>query len=308
MQPFSVSVAVERMAVIIVFLLIGAAAGRARQDESTPSGVLDKVVLDWLLPITILYNISDVTWRLHAVYVVGLCCVITVVDAILVVIACRLFHIDGIMKRTLLLVVPLGNTAYFGFAAVTALLGSKFLPDAIIFDQIGTTLMLAIYGNAVARASGGRASREELIGLLRFRPLWGFGVGVILDASDVHLMSGSTRVLGTAVSSALLPVAMLALGSKLATKGLVVSCPVIIGVTIRVLVGPAIVVGVVAATTASKAGVAGGLMQTAMPSMIAAALLAERRGLASREAYSLCAVGVVAACVVLPALAWFLLR
>lgn len=318
MNSFSVGYAVERMAIILVFLLIGVVSGKgnrlgdgagrtAEAQNSAPTDFLDSVILDWLLPVTIIYNISGVSWHLHALYVIALCCCITSVDASLVFAACAIFRIKHPIGKTLLLVVPLGNTAYFGFAAVTALLGNKYLPDAIIFDQIGTTLMLATYGNIIAGAPGNKLSGDNLIVLLRFRPLWGFVAGVALDLLGVHLLLGSTKVLGTALSAALLPVAMIALGSKLAHKGLVVHWPVLVGVAIRVIIGPAIVIGLVAALT-SRTGLAGGLIQTATPSMVAAALLAERRGLATNVAYSICAVGIVVACLILPFLAWFLLR
>lgn len=98
------------MAEILAFLLIGVAAGRLQAAEST---ILDRTILDWLLPLTIVFSMSRVEWGLHSAMVVGLCVVVTVVDAFLVVIASRVFGIQGTARRTLLLMTPLGNTAYF---------------------------------------------------------------------------------------------------------------------------------------------------------------------------------------------------
>lgn len=289
------------MVVLGAFLLIGIAAGRsAKGSGDAQSTILDRALLDWLLPITIAFNLSEVVWGLHSVAIVGMSVGITIIDACLVLALSVLLRFDQLTRRTLLVVAPLGNTAYFGFAAITALLGSKYLPDAIIFDQVGTTVMLATYGNVVARSEGFSPSKSDLTELLRFRPLWGFAIGVLLDIAHVHLLNGRAGLLGNAISASLLPVAMFALGSKLVTRGLTLGKAVVLGLFVRSIIGPALLISLLIVLRVPFSNYTSALLQAAMPAMIAAALLADRRGLDGNVAFSLCAAGIGISCVTLP--------
>ena len=289
------------MAPLCAFLVIGIAAGRsARKSGLVQSPILDRALLDWLLPIAIAFNLSSAAWGIHSLFVVAMSIGITVLDAGFIFIFSLSLKLDRVTRRTLLAVAPLGNTAYFGFSAITALLGSRYLPDAIIFDQVGTTIMLATYGNAVARPIGFSLSSKDLFDLLRFRPLWGFALGLILDIANVHLLDGSAGSFGSAISASLLPVAMLALGGKLITHGLKINKVVWLGVLIRGIIGPALLILLLTVLRVSLIGYVSPLLQAAMPAMIAAALLADRRGLDGAIAFSLCAVGIAISCVTLP--------
>lgn len=289
------------MAILGAFLLIGIAAARsAKGSGDTQSTILDRALLDWLLPIAIAFNLSAAVWSIHSVAIVGISVGITILDACLVLVLSLPLGFDRITRRTLLAVAPLGNTAYFGFAAITALVGSKYLPDAIIFDQVGTTVMFATYGNALARSEGIALSRSDVIGLLLFRPLWGFTIGILLDIVHVNLLSGPASQFGNAISASLLPVAMFALGAKLATHGLRLGKAVVVGVFVRNILGPTLLVLLMLILHLSLSTYTSALLQSAMPAMIAAAILADRRGLDSDVAFSLCAVGIAISCVTLP--------
>lgn len=282
-------------------MAIGFWLGRGRRDTAgREESVLDVAVLDWLLPIAVLYNISNATWTVHAMAIVSLCVAVTLVDASLTLVLTRAMRIEDPARQTLLVVAPLGNTAFFGLSAVVAVLGPAYLADAIVFDQLGTTLMLATYGNIIARGSLHHVRADAMATVTGFRPLWGLVGGAALSAVGLHLDHAPLEQVGQAVTSALLPVSMLALGMKLAVKGLLLTRAVALGVLVRVVLGPAVLLGLVWGLGIATPELSAGLLQTAMPPMIAAALLAERRGLDGTLAFSLCGLGLVAAFCILP--------
>jgi predicted permease len=152
----------------------------------------------------------------------------------------------------------------------------------------------------MARGMGTVVSCEDLYAVLKFRPLWGLLLGTVTGVLGGGFDWEPAHGLGVAATAALLPVSMIALGAKVAARGILVTWHVAIGVIIRVVVGPAVAAFTVLLLIGNFRTVDAGLLQTAMPPMFGAALLAERRGLDAKLAYSLCGMGLVAACVALP--------
>src|SRR5690606_15175736 len=73
----------------------------------------------------------------------------------------------------LLLVTPLGNTTFLGLAMVESLLGPEELARALAYDQIGTGLLLSVYGSIVAArwGRGREGGWPQVLGKLsRFPP------------------------------------------------------------------------------------------------------------------------------------------
>ncbi|WP_062439965.1 AEC family transporter [Herbidospora daliensis] len=293
------------MTEIVTFFAVGVMLGRRQGASEAASQLLDRAVLDWLLPLTIVFQVSRVVWGLHSLWIIGLCFAITALDAVLIFLACRWFRIDGATQRTLLLVAPLGNTAYFGFSAVTAIMGADGLPDAIVFDQLGTTLMFATYANWVANSQV-VVDRTTVLQLTRMPALWGLVGGTLLSLTGVDLLNGPVGSLGLAISASLLPLSMIALGTRVTLSGLKRFRELAIGIGVRTVVGPALLLTAVVPLTDLDSSMPAALLQTGMPSMIGAALLAGRHGLDKELAYSMCVVGVPVALVTLPLLHLFI--
>ena len=76
-------------------------------------------------------------------------------------------------RAALLLAVALGNTSFVGYPLIEALLGEDELPLAVVYDQLGSFVLLSTYGLlVVARYSGATAPgpREIALRVLRFPP------------------------------------------------------------------------------------------------------------------------------------------
>lgn len=66
----------------------------------------------------------------------------------------RRLHWSRATTGTMLMVVPLGNTSYLGYPMVQAFFGAEALPHAIIYDQLGNFIGLAVYGSIVIALYG----------------------------------------------------------------------------------------------------------------------------------------------------------
>jgi len=57
--------------------------------------------------------------------------------------------LDRLLRASLLMMLPLGNTSFVGIPMLQALLGDGAIPYILIYDQFGTFLILSIYGTGV---------------------------------------------------------------------------------------------------------------------------------------------------------------
>jgi predicted permease len=288
---------------MVCFLFVGAFGRRLLSPAwaQRTIEVLDRLILDWVLPVAVFFNISSVELSRHTLGVSMACVVVTIVDATLVWLWSLVLRREQRVRRTLSLVVPLGNTAYFGLPAVTAIIGRQALPDAIIFDQIGTTLMLATYGSYVANGGFAKAA-TAVLEVLTFRPLWGLMAGLFAAALGVNLTVGPLAIVATVSTFSLLALSMIALGSRIYLQQLKPSPELIGGLCIRLFAGPAVLVAASLSFsnlwTISPAVV----LQGGAPPMVAAALLAQRNDLDGDLAFSLCTGGLLVALVTWPLL------
>ncbi len=96
---------------------------------------------------------------------------------------CRRVPVSRGTKGTMLLTASLGNTAFLGFPLVEAVRGHGALGTAVVYDQIGSFLGLAIVGSMVTATFGSgpdASAREILRRIVTFPPFIGVCIGVVL--------------------------------------------------------------------------------------------------------------------------------
>jgi hypothetical protein len=139
---------------VLALLLLGVAIGQFRWlPEGTPR-LLDAIVVRFSLPALILAVLPEIDVGAELAVPVLAAWGTTVLLAVLVWLLTAPLHLDPVVRATLLLVVPLGNTSFLGFPAVEALLGASHLPTAVVYDQLGSFLALVTFGTIVAGRAG----------------------------------------------------------------------------------------------------------------------------------------------------------
>ena len=221
----------------------------------------------------------------------------------------RVARLDRAATGTLLLVLPLANSSFLGFPAIEALLGADHLPAAVVYDQLGSFLALATYGAVVAARYGGGVAPTvgtTLRRLVAFPPFLAVVVAGAVLLAPVDL-PGPVASLAEVLGATVTPLAMIAVGLRLRLgpggwrPGLLTSA-----LALRLVVAPAVVLGAAVALGASSTAWNASILESAMPPMVTASVLAADAGLDARLGARLVGVGVLAAMVTLPAWAWVL--
>ncbi|UXI68323.1 AEC family transporter [Tahibacter amnicola] len=147
---------VASFAFILILLGLGKYLALRRLVPESAPDALNMVVLYVCLPASVLLNASKLTWSLDVLGVAAVPWVLLGVSTVMVVALARLTRMRRDATALLLLEVPLGNTSFLGFALVPVLAGAEALRYAVVFDQLGSFLILSIVGlSVIAYFAGG---------------------------------------------------------------------------------------------------------------------------------------------------------
>ena len=297
-----------QIVLVITMLVIGKACQHKGWLGPGAPNVLNAYVLNIALPALILSIIPTIGFSADHLWLVAIPWLLLIPS---VAVAFGINRIVRGSKRTLgalLLCLPLGNTAYLGYPMVEALLGPQALGPAVIYDQFGSFIMLSTYALMVATAMDAGeplTARRFAKRLFRFPPLL-----ALLTALIIRQLPGWPPViLDTCrmVGATLVPVACLALGMHLrlvlpAEKVTVIAC----GIATRVLFLPALALAILSVVHPPTAIVHVAVLQSGMPTMIAAAALAAQAGFDSEICASMAGLGLLISLVTLPSWLWLM--
>lgn len=286
---------------VLALLVLGIAVGNLRLLPEGAGPVLDQLVIRLALPGLILAVVP--TMSLSADLLVP----IAVAWGALAVLAASIWswsrwaQLDRTTTGTLLVVVPLANTSFLGFPAVEALLGADHLPPAVVYDQLGSFVAVATYAGLVASryGSGPRPSAADVVRrIVAFPPLVALLAGFALRPIGVP---GLVHDVAVQLGATLTPLAMLAVGFRLRFARDGWRPGVLAGALgLRLVAAPALVLGVATLLGASGVVWDASILETAMPPMVVAGVVAAQADLDAVLASRLIGVGVLAAMATLP--------
>lgn len=305
---------------ILITLAAGYALGRLRVLPERATRLLNAVVLNVCLPAAILRYASRLTLAstLWAVAAVPWLLLIAAVAAVAMV--SRRLKLRDDERAVLLLTVALGNTSFLGYPLVRALIGEQAMPYAVIYDQLGSFLMLSTFGlwvlarydtgasmsagteNPTNDIAGGRrrtpTSREMLIRILKFPPLWALIVALtLMPAEPPPPVAAALRL----CSDMLMPLAMLTVGlSVRLTLPPEERRPLAVGLILKLVAMPVLALPLIWGFDLHEDAARVVVLEAAMPPMITAGALAIAHGLAPRLAAALVGFGVLLSLATLP--------
>lgn len=271
---------------------------------------LEWATLNVALPALILSRLPSI--RLStAAFVPGIVAwTMLALSAGLVLGAARWFGWDKATTGALLLVVPVGNTSFFGLPAIRAIAGEQAVPTIVLYDQLGTSLAVATYCAVIVAVYAGTqrpSVGETLRKVCTFPPL--VSIVAALTIAGVSMVRGSTfawpaavgeplELAGTAVSAvALWAVAVRASRLHWRTP----DGPLLAGLALKLAIVPALLVGIVVGVRVDRTFELNvSLLETAMPSGIAASILAANVNLAADLATRMAVSGILLAFVTVP--------
>ena len=288
-------------AFILALLAIGRGLRwRGWVPENAPD-TLNLVVLYVCLPAAILLYAPKLVFERDLLGLVAIPWIVLAATILLVLPLAKWLRFDRGSTACLLLQVPLGNTSFIGYALVPVLAGAGALRYAVVYDQLGTFVILATWGLAVIALFGG-GERPTVAGVVRrivsFPPFIALFVALtVFPAEPPAAVTEALRML----TSALLPLVVLALGMQLRLRlPREHLLPLAIGLVAKLVLMPLLALGLCAAFGVEGDMRLAAVYETAMPSMVTAGALLSMAGLAPTLAAAMIGYGIVLSMLTLP--------
>jgi len=288
-----------QLVLVLVALFGGYLARRLGRFPENASDVLNRFVIDVCLPAMILRVLPALKMRWDVLVLVITPWTLAAIAWLLSRLLARLCRFDRATSAALFLCLALGNTSFLGFPLCAAVLGEEAIPLAAVYDQLGSFLMLCTIAPVVlARASGARTinPRETVGKVLTFPPF----LALLLSLLPLPAHPAWLDAVLQALSNALVPVAMFAVGLRLRITPPPQRLAFGLGLGIKLLLLPACALGISLLAGASGMVRAVAVLESAMPAMITAGALAMSAGIAPELAAALVGYGILLAQVTVP--------
>jgi hypothetical protein len=295
------------------FILIGIFVGLGllfRRMEAFPKDsaqVLNMFALYVSLPALILLKVPQLELGSDALVAAVVPWALLLLSIALILPAARYFGWSRAKTGVLLLVAPIGNTSFMGVPMVNAFFGPSGIPYLIVYDQVGTILIFALYGSLIL-AMYGRGGALNVSSVARraltFPPTIAAAAGLALrpwpyPEAVVSALHG--------ISQSLTPLVMTAIGLQLRWRlERSVLGPLSYGLLIKLLIAPLAALAVCRLLGLTGLPVDIAVFEAGMPPMVTAAALAVVAGMESELAIALVGIGIILSFATLP-IVYFLL-
>ncbi|KPK00445.1 MAG: hypothetical protein AMJ60_01245 [Desulfobacterales bacterium SG8_35] len=293
----------ENLIIILFLLLLGMSLKRLGIFPQYASQSLNLFIIYVSLPALILLQVPRLTFSKDLLIPVLLPWAMLVVSALLIMTASRIFRWQRPTTGALLLMVPLGNTSFFGIPMVKAFWGTDAISYAVLYDQFGSFLALSTYGSIILATYSGSEKPTPAAILKRiflFPPFIALMLGLLsISAPYPDVLEAVLEN----IAASLVPVVMVAIGLQIKLKLPPGSwIPFGAGLAVKLVVAPLIATGICLLfkqyTLAAKVSV----FEAGMPPMVTAGALALVAGLAPELTAALVGLGLLVSFLTLPAL------
>jgi predicted permease len=272
-------------------------AGVLSRDDTRP---INAVIIYAGLPALIFNAVHGAQLRWDLIGVVALAWVVFGVMLLLAWLASRLMRMPRRLAGAFILATALGNTGFIGYPVTQALLGPARLPEAIFYDVFGTVAAFVLVGLLVAQRLGDShtARVNPLRELLTFPAVGALVLALALKPVGVpEAVSSGLALLGNMVA----PLIMLSVGLSLRVRSMARSVvPLAVLAGLRLLVAPAIALGVGSMVLGAGAPLRVAVLEAGMPAMMLTLVAGERFGLDTDFIASAIFVTTAASAIALP--------
>ncbi len=247
--------------------------------------VLINYIMHFALPILAFKEGHQIKLGLEVIKVSLLAWASIVLCMSVAYIIARLYKLSNKDLRTFLLVSSFGNTAFLGYPYAFSYFGQEGLEIAIIYDNLGSFLMVSFLGVMVA------SGKPDLREVLLFPPFLGLVFGFVFKGIPLH--PSLDKALDF-VALSTLPVVLFALGLSISLGGIRDNLKLsFLAILIKVSVSIFAVSLVGRFMELSPAAFKVSLLESAMPPMMFSAVLALRYNLNPNLAFASVGLGMV---------------
>ena len=268
----------ERVLFVALIFLLAYTLKILRIFDERDSGTFINYVIYFSLPALVFHKIREVELTGEAVAVVGFAWGTIILSLLVSLLTGRLIGMKDRTLRTFLLVSSFGNTAFLGYPFTFALFGDGGLRYAVLYDQLGSFLLVVSLGFLIAT---GRFSVKEVV---LFPPFGALLLGVL--GRSLHIPQALEIFLDVSGKS-LIPVVLFAIGLKFSLSHLFDSLRnSVLSVFLKMILIPALLLLLFKAMNLTGVSHRVILLESSMPPMVMAGVLAIKYGLDEKLAVS----------------------
>ncbi len=284
----------ERVLFVALIFLLAYTLKILRIFDERDSGTFINYVIYFSLPALVFHKIREVELTGEAVAVVGFAWGTIILSLLVSLLTGRLIGMKDRTLRTFLLVSSFGNTAFLGYPFTFALFGDGGLRYAVLYDQLGSFLLVVSLGFLIAT---GRFSAKEVV---LFPPFGALLLGVL--GRSLHIPQALETFLDVSGKS-LIPVVLFAIGLKFSLSHLFDSLRnSVLSVFLKMILIPALLLLLFKAMNLTGVSHRVILLESSMPPMVMAGVLAIKYGLDEKLAVSAITLGILVSFLTVPLL------
>ncbi|MFK5893294.1 MAG: AEC family transporter [Pseudomonadota bacterium] len=157
----------ENLVVTISCIFIGLFIRRIAVFPEQTGNILNLYVIYISLPALILIKIPQLEFSSNIFVPALMPWLMLILTFLLIIFLSRLLNWDRPTTGCMLLVTPLGNTSFLGFPVVASFFGEHAIPYAVLYDQLGTFMALAIYGSIIIAFYAGEDEKPKVRNILK---------------------------------------------------------------------------------------------------------------------------------------------
>ncbi len=294
----------ENFIVTITCLLIGMAIRRLPDFHEETGSVLNLFVIYISLPALILLKIPGLVFSSNLLVPTLMPWMMLLLTCSAILLLSKALKWDRATTGCLLLLIPLGNTSFFGIPMVKAFFGDQAIPYAVLYDQLGSFLALAIYGSLILAFYGSGESRPTTASVIKkivaFPPFITLIIALVFK--DIPYPPVAVSLLRT-LAATLVPLIMIAVGYQLTLRlNREMTSQLCIGLSIKLIAAPVTAFFLCKIAGLSGEAVQVSIFESGMPPMVSAGALAILANLSPKLTAALVGIGIVLSFVTLPLL------
>ena len=284
----------ENFALIFVALGVGYLINIKEIFPKNAPIILNQFILYISLPAMTLLQIPRLSLSFEVLIPVAIAWVVMGMSAMLVFYLSKLFKFSREVTGSLMLVGVLSNTSFVGIPLMQAYFGDSALPYVLMYDQLGSFLMLSTYGTFISVYYSNKQNvdiKAITVKILTFPAFLSLLVSLLFIGTIFPPVV--TSVLST-LANTIVPLALVSVGLQLRFKLPREDLkPFFTALSVTLIFAPLIAMGMAYSLEWESLAANVSIMEAALGPMITAGAVASMAGLAPRLSSAIVGYGII---------------
>ncbi|MFA6195467.1 MAG: AEC family transporter [Sulfurimonas sp.] len=284
----------ENFALIFVALFIGYIINKRGIFAKDTPIILNQFILYISLPATALLQIPKLSFSYEVFIPIIIAWMVMGISALAIFYISKLSHFSKEVTGALMLVGVLGNTSFVGIPIIQAYFGDAALPYLLMYDQLGSFILLSTYGTFIAAYYSSAKevnTKAIMIKIVTFPPFLALLVALLFIGTTFHPVVISVL---SSFSSTIVPLALVAVGLQLRFKLPSEDIkPFLSALGVKLLLAPLIAFALCSVFSWQNQAGFVSIMEAGMGPMITAGVVASMAGLAPRLSSAIVGYGTL---------------